>query len=136
MAEELTQFRNKVAFALLFINLCFFVFAVTLKAYGDELPGAVMHIPITILVNKTLNRLKLFLQWYRTESRRFQKIEQNLRVLGQPTTSKNGKRMNSKLVVSQKKFLFLLMNLIVLIPPRVSILYSDRPILILIINQF
>ena len=136
MAEELTQFRNKVAFALLFINLCFFVFAVTLKAYGDELPGAVMHIPITILVNKTLNRLKLFLQWYRTESRRFQKIEQNLRVLGQPTTSKNGKRMNSKLVVSQKKFLFLLMNLIVLIPPRVSILYSDRPTIIRINHKY
>ena len=123
MAKELKQFRDKVAFALLFINLCFFVFAVTMKAYGDELPGAVMHIPITILVNKTLNRLKLFLQWYGTESRRFQKIEQNLRVLGQPTTSKNGKRMNSKLVVSQKKFSFLLMNLIVLIPPRVSLFY-------------
>ena len=120
MAEELTQFRNKVAFALLFINLCFFVFAVTLKAYGDELPGHVMHIPITVLVNKTFNRLKLFLQWYGSESRRFQNIEQNLRVLGRPTTSKNGKRMNSKLVVSQKKFSFLLMNLTVLILPRVS----------------
>ena len=69
---------------------------------------------------------------YGTESRRFQKIEQNLRVLGRPTTSKNGKRMNLKLVVSQKTFLFLLMNLTVLIPPRVSILYSDRLIIILI----
>ena len=55
MANELTDFRNKVAFALLFINLCFFVFAVTLKAYGDELPGAVVHIPIKLLVNKTFN---------------------------------------------------------------------------------
>ena len=51
MAAELTDFRNKVAFALLFINLCFFVFAVTLKAYGDELPGYKMNIPVTLLVN-------------------------------------------------------------------------------------
>lgn len=52
MAQELTDFRNKVSFALLFINLCFFVFAVTLKAYGEELPGYKMHIPISLLVNK------------------------------------------------------------------------------------
>ena len=52
MAQELTELRNKVAFALLFINLCFFVFAVTLKAYGDDLPGYAMHIPISLLVNK------------------------------------------------------------------------------------
>ena len=51
MAAELTDFRNKVAFSLLFINLCFFVFAVTLKAYGDELPGYKMNIPVTLLVN-------------------------------------------------------------------------------------
>lgn len=51
MRIELTQFRNKVAFALLFINLCFFVFAVTIKAYGKELPGAVVFIPISILVS-------------------------------------------------------------------------------------
>ena len=54
MAKELTEFRNKVAFALLFINLCFFVFAVTLKLYGDELPGYKMFIPISLLVNKII----------------------------------------------------------------------------------
>ena len=51
MRIELTQFRNKVAGALLFINLCFFVFAVTLKAYGDELPGYKMFIPVNFLVS-------------------------------------------------------------------------------------
>ena len=50
MSGDLTDFRNKVAFALLFINLCFFVFAVTLKMYGNELPGYPMLIPISLLV--------------------------------------------------------------------------------------
>jgi len=51
MRKNLTSFRNTVAFALLFINLCFFVFAVTLKAYGTQLPGYPTEIPIILLVS-------------------------------------------------------------------------------------
>ena len=51
MRKNLTSFRNTVAGALLFINLCFFVFAVTLKAYGKQLPGYPMQIPVLVLVS-------------------------------------------------------------------------------------
>ena len=51
MRKNLTSFRNTVAFALLFINLCFFVFAVTLKAYGKQIPGAVVELPVILLVS-------------------------------------------------------------------------------------
>ena len=51
MRKNLTAFRNTVAFALLFINICFFVFAVTIKAYGTQLPGLPMQIPVIVLVS-------------------------------------------------------------------------------------
>ena len=51
LRKELTSFRNTVAFALIFINVCFFVFAVTLKAYANELPGYKLFIPVSILVS-------------------------------------------------------------------------------------
>ena len=51
MRKNLTSFRNTVSFALLFINICFFVFAVTLKAYGKDLPGLDMQIPVSLLVS-------------------------------------------------------------------------------------
>ena len=51
LRKELTSFRNTVSFALLFINICFFVFAVTLKAYANELPGYKLSIPVQILVS-------------------------------------------------------------------------------------
>ena len=51
MRKNLTSFRNTVAGALLFINLCFFVFAVTIKAYGTQLPGYPMEIPVILLVS-------------------------------------------------------------------------------------
>ena len=56
MRKNLTSFRNTVSFALLFINICFFVFAVTLKAYGKDLPGYETQIPVTLLVS-VLNSL-------------------------------------------------------------------------------
>jgi len=61
LRKELTSFRNTVSFALLFINVCFFVFAVTLKAYANELPGYKMLIPVNILVSQ-LNSLQGRLQ--------------------------------------------------------------------------
>ena len=51
LRKELTSFRNTVSFALLFINICFFVFAVTLKAYANELPGYKLSVPVQILVS-------------------------------------------------------------------------------------
>ena len=52
LRKELTSFRNTVSFALLFINLCFFVFTVTLKAYVNELPFRfTLSVPVQILVS-------------------------------------------------------------------------------------
>ena len=51
MKKNLTSFRNRVSFALLFINISFVVFAVTVKAYGKDLPGYEMQIPVSLLVS-------------------------------------------------------------------------------------
>ena len=40
MRQNLKQFRDNICMALLFINVCFFVLNVTLKANQKELPGA------------------------------------------------------------------------------------------------
>ena len=49
MKSDLDDFRNNVCKALLFINLCFFVFSVTMKAFSDELPKATIGFPISFL---------------------------------------------------------------------------------------
>ena len=59
LRKELTSFRNTVSFALLFINICFFVFAVTLKAYANELPGYKLSVPVQILVSHLRDREKI-----------------------------------------------------------------------------
>ena len=51
MRKNLTSFRNTVSFALLFINICFFVLAVILKAIENDLLGYEMEIPVSLLVS-------------------------------------------------------------------------------------
>ena len=51
MRKNLTSFRNTVSFALLFINICFFVLAVILKAIENDLLGYEMEMPVSLLVS-------------------------------------------------------------------------------------
>ena len=49
MKADLDEFRTNVCKALLFINICFFVFSVTMKSYSADLPQFSLPLPITFL---------------------------------------------------------------------------------------
>ena len=64
MRQNLKQFRDNICLALLFINVCFFVLNVTLKANQKELPGAEFQISISLL---SYGQYDDFFEWQRDE---------------------------------------------------------------------
>ena len=64
MKADLDEFRNNICKALLFINMCFFVFSVTMKAYADDLPKFSLPLPITFL---SWGQYDSFFDWQRAQ---------------------------------------------------------------------
>ena len=64
MKADLDEFRNNICKALLFINLCFFVFSVTMKAFSDQLPKATIGFPISFL---SWGQASSFFDWQRDQ---------------------------------------------------------------------
>ena len=49
MAQMLTDFRNKVCGALLFINILFLVFTIVLKVKSEDMDKLELPVPVSIL---------------------------------------------------------------------------------------
>jgi len=49
MAENLTNFRNAVCGVLIFINILFLVFTITMKVKSDGLEKATVELPVSFL---------------------------------------------------------------------------------------